>query len=89
MRGILNEGGIHDTADADISSLVGVDQLAANCLQEAVQSFTVMQSISSRADVSFCRPLSVFRAVRCSSVHCFQTRITVELFRCQRIAVAQ
>ncbi|GFT36324.1 uncharacterized protein TNCV_3464761 [Trichonephila clavipes] len=69
---------------AEISTPVAVDQRAANCLKEAVRSFTVMWSRcrSSRADVTFRRPLPVFRVVRCLSVHCFQTRIIVELFRC-------
>ncbi|PRD32927.1 UNVERIFIED_CONTAM: hypothetical protein NCL1_18979 [Trichonephila clavipes] len=39
---------------------------------------------SSHADVAFRHPLPVFRVVRCSSVHCFHTRITAELFRCTR-----
>ena len=35
----------------------------------------------------FRRPMSAFRVVRCSSVHCFQTRITVELFRGARTTI--
>ncbi|GFX20158.1 uncharacterized protein TNCV_1437181 [Trichonephila clavipes] len=66
--------------EADISTPVAVDQRAFNCLEEAVRSFTRCRS--SHADVIFRRPLPVFRVVRCSSVHCFQIRITVELFRC-------
>ena len=63
---------------------VAVDQRAANCLEEAVRSFTAMRNRhrSSGADINFRRPLPVFRVVRCSSVHCFQTRNTMELFRC-------
>ncbi|GFU88794.1 uncharacterized protein TNCV_4444711 [Trichonephila clavipes] len=59
--------------EADISTPAAVDQRAANCLEENVRSFTSMQSRcrSSRADVTFRRPLPAFRAVRCSSVHCF------------------
>ncbi|GFY14141.1 uncharacterized protein TNCV_3613301 [Trichonephila clavipes] len=70
--------------DADISAPVALDQRAANCLEEAVRSFTAMRSRcrSSSADVTFRHPLPVSRVVRCSSVHCFQIRITVELFRC-------
>ncbi|GFU58275.1 uncharacterized protein TNCV_4589541 [Trichonephila clavipes] len=54
-----------------ISTPVAVDQRAANFLEETVRSFTAMRSScrSSRADVTFRRPLSVFRVVRCSSVH--------------------
>ncbi|GFV61986.1 uncharacterized protein TNCV_4107891 [Trichonephila clavipes] len=61
--------------EADISTSVAVDQRTAKCLEEAVRSFTVMGSRcrSSRADVTFHRPLPVFRVARCSSVHCFQT----------------
>ncbi|GFV51306.1 hypothetical protein TNCV_2174911 [Trichonephila clavipes] len=44
---------------------------------------------SSCADVSFRRPRLVFRVVWCSSVHCFQTHITVELFRCTRAPIAR
>ncbi|GFY30403.1 hypothetical protein TNCV_4066531 [Trichonephila clavipes] len=50
-----------------------VDQRAANCLEEAVRS-------SSCADVTFRLRLPVLRVVRCSSVHCFQTHMTVKLF---------
>ncbi|GFV31645.1 uncharacterized protein TNCV_692191 [Trichonephila clavipes] len=55
--------------EADISTPVVVDQRAANCLKEAVRSSTVMRSRcqSSRSDVTFRRPLPVFRAIRCSS----------------------
>ncbi|GFW90036.1 transposable element Tc3 transposase [Trichonephila clavipes] len=70
--------------ETDISTPVVVDHRAANCLEEALRAFTVMWSRcrSSHADrISRC-PLPVFRVVRCSSVHCLQTRITVELFRC-------
>ncbi|GFW04672.1 uncharacterized protein TNCV_3897241 [Trichonephila clavipes] len=65
--------------EADISTPVVVDQLAANCLEEAVRSFAAMRSRcrSSRADVTFRRPLPVFRVVQCSSVHCFQILITL------------
>ncbi|GFX46096.1 uncharacterized protein TNCV_2094141 [Trichonephila clavipes] len=77
--------------EANISTPIAVDQRAANCLGEAVRSFTAMWSRcrSSRADVIFRRPLPVFRVVRCSSVHCFQTRITVELFPCTRAPIAR
>ncbi|GFW53679.1 uncharacterized protein TNCV_4815801 [Trichonephila clavipes] len=76
--------------DVDISTPVAVDQLAANCLEEAVRSFTTMRSRCrlSYADVTFCHPLSVFRFVRNSSVRCFKTRITGELFRCTRAPIA-
>ncbi|PRD31560.1 UNVERIFIED_CONTAM: hypothetical protein NCL1_23207 [Trichonephila clavipes] len=76
--------------EADISTPVAVDQRAANCLEEAVRSFTTMRSKcrSSYTEVTFRRPLPIFRVVRCSSVHCFQTRITVELFRCTRAHIA-
>ncbi|GFX59002.1 uncharacterized protein TNCV_3814361 [Trichonephila clavipes] len=72
--------------EADIST--AVDQRAANCLEEAVRSFTALQSSyrSLRADVTFSRPLQVFRW---SLVHCFQTRITEELFHCTRAHIAQ
>ncbi|GFV16757.1 uncharacterized protein TNCV_515681 [Trichonephila clavipes] len=63
--------------ETDISTAVAVDQRTANCIDEAVRSITAMRSRwrSLRADVTFHRPLSVFRFFRCSSVHCFQTRI--------------
>ncbi|GFX77759.1 uncharacterized protein TNCV_1106761 [Trichonephila clavipes] len=77
--------------EADISTPVAVDQRAVNCLEEAVRSFTAMGSRCrlSRADVTFHRPLPVFRVVRCSVVYCFQTQITVELFRCSRVSIAR
>ncbi|GFU73641.1 uncharacterized protein TNCV_3969561 [Trichonephila clavipes] len=77
--------------EADISTPVAVDQRATNHLEKAVRSFTAMQSKCplSRADVTFRRPLPVFRVVRCSSVHCFQTRITLKLFRCTRAPIAR
>ncbi|GFV41125.1 uncharacterized protein TNCV_2667161 [Trichonephila clavipes] len=66
--------------EVDISTPVAVDQRVANCLEEALRSFTTMWNRyrSSRFDI-FRRPLQVFRVVRCSSVHCFETRISVEL----------
>ncbi|GFY20921.1 uncharacterized protein TNCV_3989651 [Trichonephila clavipes] len=80
-----------DVDEADISTPVAVDQRAANCLEETVRSFTAMRSRyqSPRADVTFRRPLPVFRVIRCSSIHCFQTRIIVELFRCTRAPIAR
>ncbi|GFV50625.1 uncharacterized protein TNCV_2212881 [Trichonephila clavipes] len=77
--------------EADISTPVAVDQLAANCLEEAVRSFTTMWNRfrSLRADVTLHLPLPVFRVPRCSSVHCFQTRITVELFHCTRAPIVR
>ncbi|GFV83539.1 uncharacterized protein TNCV_5120291 [Trichonephila clavipes] len=58
------------TDEAVISTPVEVNQRAANSLEEAVRSFTTMRSRcrSSCADVTFRRPLPVFRVVRCSSV---------------------
>ncbi|GFU67353.1 uncharacterized protein TNCV_1746431 [Trichonephila clavipes] len=69
-----------------ISTPLAVDQHAANCLEEAIRSFTAIRSRcrSSRPDVTFRRLLPVVRVVRSSSVHCFQTRINTELFRCTR-----
>ncbi|GFS89315.1 uncharacterized protein TNCV_3399891 [Trichonephila clavipes] len=66
--------------EVDIKTPVPVDQRSTNCLEEAVRSFTGSRFRSLRSDVNFRRPLPVFLVVRCSSVHCFQTRITVELF---------
>ncbi|GFU49795.1 uncharacterized protein TNCV_2930621 [Trichonephila clavipes] len=68
---------------------VAIDQHATNCLEETVWSFTAMQSRcrSLRADVTFRRPLPVFQVVLCSSAHCFQTHITVELFRCTQAPI--
>ncbi|GFV34041.1 hypothetical protein TNCV_309471 [Trichonephila clavipes] len=40
-------------------------------------------------DFTFRRPLPVFRVVRCSLVHCFQTHITVEQFRSTRAPIAR
>ncbi|GFS86022.1 uncharacterized protein TNCV_1220111 [Trichonephila clavipes] len=76
---------------AYISTPVAVDQRRANCLKEVVRSFTAMRSRcrSSRFYVTFCRPPPLFRIVRCSSVNCFQTRITVELFHCPRAPIAR
>ncbi|GFX44915.1 uncharacterized protein TNCV_3429641 [Trichonephila clavipes] len=90
-EGILNKGTLarnprysrHRQIDkADISTPVAVDQRASNFLEVAAQSFTAKWSRcqSPPTDVTFRHPLPVFRVVRCSSVHCFQTRITVELF---------
>ncbi|GFX31484.1 uncharacterized protein TNCV_433251 [Trichonephila clavipes] len=79
-------------ADAAVNGLptpVAVDQCAAKYLEEAVRSFPAMWSRcrSSHADDTFRRQLPVFRVVRCSSVHCFQTRIIVELFCCTRAPI--
>ena len=76
---------------ADINTRVTADQCAANCLEEAVRSFTAMRNRcrSSRADVTFRSPLPVFRVVWCSSVHYFQTLITMELLRCTQTAIAR
>ncbi|GFT01198.1 uncharacterized protein TNCV_3373201 [Trichonephila clavipes] len=77
--------------EADISTPVAVDQRAANCLEEAVRSFTAMRRRfrSSRAEVTLRRKLPVFLGVWCSPVHCFQTRITVKLFRYTRAPIAR
>ncbi|GFW82933.1 uncharacterized protein TNCV_2209851 [Trichonephila clavipes] len=77
--------------EADINTPVAVDQCDVNCLEEAVRSFTAIRTrcLSSRADVTFLRPLPVFRVVKCRLVSCFQTRITVEPFRSARAAIAQ
>ncbi|GFX79939.1 uncharacterized protein TNCV_558381 [Trichonephila clavipes] len=76
--------------DADISQSVAIEQRADNCLEEVVRSFTTMRIRCrlSRADVTFHDPLPVLRVVRCSSVYCFQSRITVELCRCTRAPIA-
>ncbi|GFX27509.1 uncharacterized protein TNCV_4995641 [Trichonephila clavipes] len=82
--------GAEDVDEADISTPLAVDQRAANCLEEAVRSFTAIRSrCRSSSDVTFRRPLPVFRVVQCSSVHCFQTRITLELCRCTRAPIAR
>ncbi|GFY06090.1 uncharacterized protein TNCV_3107691 [Trichonephila clavipes] len=77
--------------EADITTRVAVDQRAANCLEEAVRSFTAMRSRSrsSRADVIFRRPVPVFRIIRFPSVHCSLTHITAELFHCTRAHIAR
>ncbi|GFX51831.1 uncharacterized protein TNCV_5015331 [Trichonephila clavipes] len=77
--------------EAHISTPVAVDQRAVNCREEALPSLTAMRSRcrSSRADVTFHCPQPVFRVVRRSSVHWFQTRITLELFRCIRAPIAR
>ncbi|GFU62680.1 transposable element Tcb1 transposase [Trichonephila clavipes] len=41
------------------------------------------------ADLTFLRPLPIFGVVRCSSFHCFKTRLIVELFRCTRAPIAR
>ncbi|GFV41954.1 uncharacterized protein TNCV_3229061 [Trichonephila clavipes] len=93
MRGILYKGILTHNPwcsrhrrinEAGISASVAVDQRAVNCPEDVIRPFTVMRSRcrSSRTDVTFLHPLPVFRVVLCSSIHCFQTRITVELFRC-------
>ncbi|GFU58771.1 uncharacterized protein TNCV_3089121 [Trichonephila clavipes] len=58
---------IHDVAqvdEADITTPVAVDQIAAKCLKEAVQSFTTMRSRCrlSRSDVTFRHPLQFFES---------------------------
>ncbi|GFT48765.1 nephrin [Trichonephila clavipes] len=76
--------------EADISAPVSVDHRDANCLEKDVRSFTVMwtRCRSLRADANFRQPLPVFRVVRRSSVHFFQTRITLECFRCTPVPIA-
>ncbi|GFY16591.1 uncharacterized protein TNCV_736181 [Trichonephila clavipes] len=77
--------------EAVISTPVAVDQRAPNCLEEAVRSFTAMRIRCrlSCADVTFRHLLPVFRVVGCSWVHCFQTRITVELLCCTRAPIVR
>ncbi|GFS63048.1 uncharacterized protein TNCV_3743081 [Trichonephila clavipes] len=98
MRGILYKGNIARNPrcrrrrridEVDISTPVVVDQSDANCLEQAVRSFTTMRSRcrSSHADVTFRYTLPVFPVIRHSSIHRFQTRITVELFRCTRAPI--
>ena len=69
--------------EADISTSVALEQRSADSLEETIWSFIVMRSScqSSRTDGTFHHSLPVFRVVRCSSVHCFQTRITEDLYR--------
>ncbi|GFX41655.1 uncharacterized protein TNCV_3110511 [Trichonephila clavipes] len=69
---------------------VALAQCATNCLEEAVRSFTAMRStcLSLRTDVTFRHSLPVFRVVRSMPVYFFQTRITMELLRCTRAAIA-
>ncbi|GFW72523.1 uncharacterized protein TNCV_3797511 [Trichonephila clavipes] len=83
--------GAADVNEVGISTPVAVDQRVANYLEETVRSFTAMRSKcrSSRADITFRRPLPVLRVVRCSLVHCLQTCITVELFHCTRAPIAR
>ncbi|GFX42746.1 uncharacterized protein TNCV_2197031 [Trichonephila clavipes] len=83
--------GAADVDEADISTRVAVDQRSANCMEEAVRSFTSMRSRcrSSRTVVTFRNQLPDFRVVWCSSVHGFQTCITVEPFRCARATMTQ
>ncbi|GFV55302.1 uncharacterized protein TNCV_5010491 [Trichonephila clavipes] len=59
--------------EAHISIPVAVDQRAANCLEEAERSFAAIWSRcrSSRTDVTFRRPLTIFRVIRSLLVHCF------------------
>ncbi|GFU64099.1 uncharacterized protein TNCV_4392731 [Trichonephila clavipes] len=77
--------------EADINTPVTVEQHVANHLEEVLRSFTTMRSSfrTSHSGVTFRYPLQIFRVVRCSSVHCFQTRITVELFRCTRAPIVR
>ncbi|GFY28890.1 hypothetical protein TNCV_4720211 [Trichonephila clavipes] len=51
-----------DELKTDISTSVAVDQRAANCLEEAVRSFTAMRIMcrSSHANVTFRRLLPAF-----------------------------
>ncbi|GFW64396.1 uncharacterized protein TNCV_274201 [Trichonephila clavipes] len=79
------------TVEDDISKPVEVEKRATNCLEEAEWSFTATRSRcrSSRADITFRHPLPVFHVVRCLFVHCFQTRINVELSRCTRAPIAR
>ncbi|GFU89929.1 uncharacterized protein TNCV_164141 [Trichonephila clavipes] len=99
VRGILYTGTLARNSrcsrcqriDEDIITPVAEDQRAANCLEKVVRSFIDIRSRcrSSPADVTFHRPLPIFRVVRCSSVHCFQTRIIGELFRCPRAPISR
>ena len=81
---------VADVDELDISTLVAVDQRAADCLEEAARPFILWSRYrSSRCDVTFYRPLPVFRVVRFWSVHRFIIRITVELFHFIRTAIAR
>ena len=82
---------VADVDELDISTLVAVDQYAANCLEEAVWLFTAIcrKCRLSCADVTSRCPLPVFWVVQCLSVHCFQIPIIVELFSYTRAAIVQ
>ncbi|GFW95360.1 uncharacterized protein TNCV_2970821 [Trichonephila clavipes] len=69
--------------EADISTPEEIDLCAANCLEKAARSFTTMRS-RCRSSIH-CQFFELFGA---RSVHCFQTRITVELFHCPRAPIA-
>ena len=100
VRGILYKGVLARSprcsrrrriGEADSNTPVAADQSVAKCLNEAIRSDTAMRTrcLPLRVDVTFRRPLPEFRVVRFSSVHCFQTRITVLLLRCTRAAIAR
>ncbi|GFX34993.1 uncharacterized protein TNCV_2329331 [Trichonephila clavipes] len=67
--------------EAGIITPVEVDQCADNCLREAERLLTAIRSKCrpSCADITFHRPLPVFRVVRCSSVPNLQHCRTVPL----------
>ncbi|GFW14652.1 uncharacterized protein TNCV_1561151 [Trichonephila clavipes] len=77
--------------EADIRTPAALDQCALNCLEEAVHAVKDIRAGVDRrgADVTFRHPLPVLRVVRCSSIHCFQIRNAMELFRCQRDAIVR
>ena len=77
--------------EAGNNTRIAIDQCAANCLEEAVLSFAAMCSrcLSSSADVTLRRSLPVLQVALCSSLHCSQTPITVELYHCTRAPIAR
>ncbi|GFV96052.1 hypothetical protein TNCV_1870141 [Trichonephila clavipes] len=77
--------------EADISTPVTVNQRAANCLEEAVGSFTAMwragvdRRVLALPSVVYYQFFELFGVRRSTA---FQTHITVELFRCTRAPIA-
>ncbi|GFV38337.1 uncharacterized protein TNCV_3952001 [Trichonephila clavipes] len=77
--------------EADISIPVAVYEGDANYLEEILRSITTIRSRyrSSHADVCFRNQLRLFQIVWFLSVHCFHTRITLELFHCTRTHITR
>ncbi|GFV52279.1 hypothetical protein TNCV_3197791 [Trichonephila clavipes] len=91
LHAIHSAAAVDELAPVVISLPVVVDQHAANCLEEAVRSFSAMRSRcrSLRADIKFHHPLPVFRVARKQSVMSHRNNDYLEFDRGRKVACTE